>query len=1034
MDNQYCRASGCECVKTRRCFITGEYCSKQTDIYKTKNKLRRGKTINAFVVMNFSDMSDVAYEKRLKPYVEKLKEHFYLSDSKNEIICVNDPNKLPFNLNREKNGVDKINVIRSDSSFVSNFVICNRVCQQMQIADLIVVDVSVKNANVFYELGMAIAMGKLILPVCYSDSYFYIDQEIAKMELTQFSQENERIYRHISSYTWRRQLFEYYGLRYKNSKEDDTAYLTVDRKGKWYPKLNKKNRKFAHSCSRRDPLVSKYFTFPYHDRRVGYDIYNLLCKSYNQADEGDNTLVLYTLERILNYDQAGQCIINYYNYITQQMKEMECFCGDRVGTLAQTNYVSEQDKDDVQGIQRQFPYGISEIIHIGVNQATYATYQDSIMPSDYLAVGNEEKSSDKKCRENDAAKYVRFLKEYTANRSMLIYPENPVYVERYTTGLQPELLNNKNLERYFCLYHIMLRNLKYVREIVVDVSDTSLESMFWLGMAHGADIYAITVKRQITNREREKTGEDLERKERTIFDVAGLWCAGFRSDDIQGFYRQLQSVHYNIEQQSKLIMSDMDYWEMQMNALLYLDSGEKNGESQLKNIRNNFNQDAKYALESYYRSRFWRAVLKDNRVQVFVHEKDEQIKENEECDILGSRSNISRWDFEAVAILSRYLAQRTPVGVYEIKTCNDKSFVKANVRSNVISIGAESKPFKIKNGKGRLSEYIKKSDKGDNLYIRTFKKENEKSPKNEGCNGNEVEHRCIQNRGFCVEKNEACTAYWYTQVAHGRCEIDSKYNAGEQKLSVFYKENGILLEGNNDRVSNKCEIKNGSKHLQLGQLLLWRKENEDERYFYISLVGASGPATKALSSLLVSTPLKSTIFDEKEDKKVGEYCLSDLQFEVRKQFIEKFVRSFGTDYVPFSIINAVKLYLTTTLYRYFLPFLTVENERRILNGTAYFLRTLRISDELDSKEQKNLGLTKSGEINDDLINQIVSKLEVVLRQFKGVDALFQVTVKSNKSRGKDTRSIIKIEPMKASGEGDKNNKEWIRCLFTSESF
>ena len=48
--------------------------------------------------------------------------------------------------------IDKINVIRADSEPSSNYVVCNRICQQMQLADLIVVDVSNQNPNVFTNL------------------------------------------------------------------------------------------------------------------------------------------------------------------------------------------------------------------------------------------------------------------------------------------------------------------------------------------------------------------------------------------------------------------------------------------------------------------------------------------------------------------------------------------------------------------------------------------------------------------------------------------------------------------------------------------------------------------------------------------------------------------------------------------------------------------------------------------------------------------------------------------------------------------
>ena len=153
------------CIQSRRCFMSGEHCSKQLNIYQERKKLHEGKRINAFVIMNFSDMSDVVYKWRLKDFIGSLSSQLYINKRTDAVICsLEDPGE-------DWNQVTEINVLRSDSNPASNYVICNRVCQQMQIADLIIVDVTVENTNVFYEFGMAVAMGKLILPLCYNDSF-----------------------------------------------------------------------------------------------------------------------------------------------------------------------------------------------------------------------------------------------------------------------------------------------------------------------------------------------------------------------------------------------------------------------------------------------------------------------------------------------------------------------------------------------------------------------------------------------------------------------------------------------------------------------------------------------------------------------------------------------------------------------------------------------------------------------------------------------------------------------------------------------
>lgn len=174
-----CRVPLNDGIHSRRCFMTGEYCSQLSNIHKVRERLhkcpkekitdtRTAGEINAFLIMNFSNISDVAYRWRLQPFIESLTKYFYFEG--NELVCYAEPHIT------DKNGsihrVSKINVIRADSNYDSNYVICNRVCQQIQMADLIVVDVSSENNNVFYEFDMAVALGKFIPPICFRESFF----------------------------------------------------------------------------------------------------------------------------------------------------------------------------------------------------------------------------------------------------------------------------------------------------------------------------------------------------------------------------------------------------------------------------------------------------------------------------------------------------------------------------------------------------------------------------------------------------------------------------------------------------------------------------------------------------------------------------------------------------------------------------------------------------------------------------------------------------------------------------------------------
>lgn len=116
--------------------MTGEYCSKQPNIQRERKKLHRKSDedgsikIRAFVIMNFSDMSDVVYKWRIRPFIEFVcQRNLYCSSKEDfkEDSCIS---------------VKEIEVVRSDPDPALNYVICNRICQQMQIANLVIVDIS----------------------------------------------------------------------------------------------------------------------------------------------------------------------------------------------------------------------------------------------------------------------------------------------------------------------------------------------------------------------------------------------------------------------------------------------------------------------------------------------------------------------------------------------------------------------------------------------------------------------------------------------------------------------------------------------------------------------------------------------------------------------------------------------------------------------------------------------------------------------------------------------------------------------------
>ena len=459
----YCRSC--------RCFMTGEYCSKQENIRKERRILYNNDSINVFVIMNFSSMSDVVFKWRLQGFIESLSKYFLFEvkdGKKQKLVCCEQ--------RKDSSPKVKLNIVRSDSNPSSNYVMCSRICQQLQIADLVVVDVSQRNTNVFYELGIAVALGKLILPICYSESYF-------KMEIPESVEQNvENCERHIDCFPWRRTLFEYYGIRFidRNHGETEEEKETVQSSENSSHIQNRKNRDNAKylafdKAKGNEYSDKQYIQFPYETKitvdeetkEIGNFLYERLSRSYNNAKYNHNTLIVYTMDGILNEEQAVQCIVNYYKNITKQMKDQQCFYGDRVGVLIQGNTISEKEKDAQKN--RSLLYSIGEIIHIGMNQATYTSQMAQIKPSDYLKVSVAQDEKDRKhgISSDQQDEINRFVKGYSRNKSISIYPDHPVYVERVEKGIQFDLFNTEARtagkeqteddyweKDFFCLYHI----------------------------------------------------------------------------------------------------------------------------------------------------------------------------------------------------------------------------------------------------------------------------------------------------------------------------------------------------------------------------------------------------------------------------------------------------------------------------------------------------------------------------------------------------------------------------------------------------
>lgn len=1006
---KFCYTSTEASIHSRRCFMTGEYCSKQTNIHREQQQMHGKNHITAFVIMNFSDMSDVVYKWRIKAFIESLSKYLYFDEQKERLYC------STHEVSEEKR-VKEIRVIRSDTAPSSNYVICSRICQQMQIADLVVVDVSAKNANVFYEFGMAIALGKLILPICYSESFYKmtIPAKI-KDELDSIKE----VEHHIGCYPWRKDLFEFYGIRYKY-KDSKTRYEDFERAT---------NIKYGFSDV-------NYTCFPYHEplpeesEIVGEKIYNRLRHEYNKAGYEQNTLVVYTMDAFLNEGQAGLCIVNFYHGITARMRQEKCFCGERIGVLVQENTVWEEEKD-AKG-QLDLSYNVGEIIQIGLNQATYLAMKDKIGARDsFVTTGKDAPSKEHR------TEMERFIKGYVRNKGMRIYPNYPVFVDRmknlhYRNILDPVYTDPNRVctcfnGDFFCLYHVMLRTLRYTNEVVVDISGNNLQALFWLGAAHGSDIHAITVIHEKTSGEK---GNDKEHSPRYIFDVAGLWTAIFRKNDTEGFYQQLALAQHGIERQSKLMLADNEIYKNQLDE--YFSSfNREHDEGTLKALETQKKAEEELVLESYYRTRFWTPMLSYNQLSIYISHRNKKDGNGE------PRVNTTKWDFDAIAELSNYLSKRKIIGQYKLRTLDetgaDKIPSSGAKQTNFICVGSLVKPLGEKGSWVGIPDYIaQKIPKRSRIHSWVAK---------------DVKHLNIgkdssaQLKGFACIDNEDMG--YYTHIP-------------QTQLEGFYQEHSMHSDIKPEIIYSVSKAKESDfvldiagTHYEIAQLILWREDlttPDDYSHYWVSIAGNSGPATLALSTVLIDEAQRKEVFFAQETASSSVNLLCALQAEVRKQFMEHFLHNLndkmrgiaqngGWDFenqqtrdqmeAYFKLVEySVSFYLQTVLYRYFFPFLTQDDMERIRNGMYTMINSMQTAKVSPFVlNYATIRENRFAPIHNDIVNGVVEQIPKVLfsalQNFRGLEAFYLVEVEHCLNDEKDTRKIKSIKMMRAANEASQ---------------
>ena len=120
--------------KLEYCFMNRKSCVYERSVQSALDKTDNSKKL-AFVIMPFEKRLDALYHWEIAPFLRA-------------------------------NGYTPV---RADDVNRIGYIICEKICKQIQEADLVVVDISFHNPNVFYEMGLAMALQKPLLTLCCDD-------------------------------------------------------------------------------------------------------------------------------------------------------------------------------------------------------------------------------------------------------------------------------------------------------------------------------------------------------------------------------------------------------------------------------------------------------------------------------------------------------------------------------------------------------------------------------------------------------------------------------------------------------------------------------------------------------------------------------------------------------------------------------------------------------------------------------------------------------------------------------------------------
>ena len=196
------------------------------------------------------------------------------------------------------------------------------------------------------------------------------------------------------------------------------------------------------------------------------------------------------------------------------------------------------------------------------------------------------------------------------------------------------------------------------------------------------------------------------------------------------------------------------------------------------------------------------------------------------------------------------------------------------------------------------------------------------------------------------------------------------------------------------------------------------------------------------------------LFLQREVRKIlikkYEQQLNAVLFDLLKKEVHQEERDKNKEYIrkqhyTSRVISVTKAYLSTVLYRYFFPFLSQVDEKRICNGLELYIRSMMYEDlspfKLKYERVENMAFTQV--MNEIIVNEsakcAVDVLRVILSKLRLFEIIYMVDVSLKNDTTLDkTIDSRKIDSMIFLEKGSEcisqlrtvdSDRFLIRCIF-----